>query len=83
MTMLPRRITTMKKLDFPAETICPDFPGYSHQDVHEQVRKMLQNLDQGLNPFSGQPYDYWDTYRHTIDDVEEVRQQMARYYYDY
>jgi len=73
----------MKKLDFPVETVGPDFPGYTHQDVYEQTRKMFNHLEQGRNPFSGQPYDYWDVYRHTRDDVEEVRQQMLKYCYDY
>ncbi|MEA4888885.1 MAG: hypothetical protein VB070_05425 [Clostridiaceae bacterium] len=73
----------MKKLNFPVETVGEDFPGFSHQDVQEQVRRMLQNLECGVNPFSGQPYDYWDAYRHTFDDVEEVRQQMLKYCCDY
>lgn len=73
----------MKKVDFTVETVGPDFPGYTHQDVYEQVRKMRHNLERGLNPFSGQPYGYWDTYRHAVDDVEEVRRQMMQYCYDY
>ena len=31
----------MKKLEFTHLTLEPDFPGYTHQDVQDQVRKML------------------------------------------
>ncbi len=68
----------MRKLEIPAQAICQEFPGFSRQDIQEQTRRMLQNLERGVNPFSGDPYDFWDVYRHTADDVEEVRQQMLK-----
>lgn len=73
----------MKKLKFVEMTIDPDFPGFTHQDVHEQIRKMLMHLELGHNPFTELPYGFWDTYRHTIEDVEEVRQEMLKHCVDY
>ncbi len=68
----------MRKLEFPTQSICPGFPGFSHQNIQEQTRRMLQNLERGVNPFSGLPYVFWDLYRHTEADVEEVSHQMLK-----
>ena len=72
----------MKKLEFTHLTIDPDFPGYTHHDVQDQVRKMLIFQERGWNPFTEQPYGFWDTYRHTKDDIEEVRLEMLTYCVD-
>ena len=72
----------MKKLEFTHMTIDPDFPGFTHQDVHEQIRKMLDFEKRGWNPFTEQPYGFWDAYRHTKDDIEEVQREMLKYCID-
>lgn len=73
----------MKKLAFELLVLDSDFPGYTHQNVHEQVRKMFIYQERGWNPFTEQPYGFWDTYRHTSEDIEEVRREMLKYCVDY
>lgn len=72
----------MKKLEFTHLTLEPDFPGYTHQDVQDQVRKMLICQERGWNPFTEEPYGFWDTFRHTAEDIEEVRREMLKYCVD-
>jgi hypothetical protein len=69
----------MRKLKFVEMTLDPDFPGFTNQDICEQVRKMHNHLEKGFNPFTGQSYGHWDTYRHTPEDVEEVKKEMSKY----
>jgi hypothetical protein len=78
-----RRTTALaRKIEFEKMEIDPDFPGYTHQDVHEQVRKMYIYLKRGLNPFTEQPYGFWETNRYTDQDIEAVKQQMLKYLTD-
>lgn len=71
----------MKKLEFTHLTLEPDFPGYTHQDVQDQG-KMQICQERGWNPFTEQPYAFWDTFRHTAEDIEEVRREMLKYCVD-
>lgn len=63
--------------------IGPDFPGFSRQDIHEQTRKMYAYLKQGLNPFTEQPYGFWETNRYTEQDIDSVKTEMLKYWNSY
>lgn len=71
------------RIEFEQLEITPDFWGYSHQDIHEQTRKMCVFLDKGLNPFTEQPYGFWESNRYSKRDIEDVKTEMLKYWNGY
>lgn len=67
------------KIKFSHYDIEPDFPGYTGQDIYEQVRKMYIYFEQGLNPFTGQPYGFLETHQYTETDIKAAEKEMLRY----
>jgi hypothetical protein len=66
-------------MKYDARDISTDFPGYTEQDVYEQVRKMHIYIDRGLNPFTGLPYGFWEKNRYTVSDIETAEKEMYKY----
>ena len=75
----PKARMSVMKIEFHKFEIGPDFPGYSDQDICEQIRKMRMHLESGVNPFTGKPYGLWENNRYVAEDIDCVKTEMKKY----